>query len=256
MVICLIYSAALPLMYALACAFMWLSMWIDRYNLLRQLAPPPRSPDALIGLVLRIILPIALLVHLLCAVMFYSYEAYVMLGDPLCPVRERGDGWVWHSTTTCQTANSLWQAKCSVGIVVVSAVVWGCFLALYVQGEITRRVEKGLHVKSDNNKYMVARFMDVITVQQPGVRGQVLPESRSTAFRRQEGMSLYMPPLPKSMIQKLRTVSADPKSYSTPFGLEEGAARLRRSFVDEDGIGAKVGAFGHRSGGYVPLHPG
>ena len=73
MVICLIYSAALPLMYALACAFMWLSMWIDRYNLLRQLALPPRSPDALIGLVLRIILPIALLVHLLCAVMFYSY---------------------------------------------------------------------------------------------------------------------------------------------------------------------------------------
>ncbi|KAL3910085.1 MAG: hypothetical protein SGPRY_009191 [Prymnesium sp.] len=52
--------------YALAAAFMWLSMWIDRYNLLRQFAPPPRSPDALIDVVLRIILPVAMIVHLLC----------------------------------------------------------------------------------------------------------------------------------------------------------------------------------------------
>jgi hypothetical protein len=61
-------------MYVLAGLFVWLSMWIDRYNLLRRFAPPPRSPDTLIGLVLCIILPIAIFVQLLCALMFYWYE--------------------------------------------------------------------------------------------------------------------------------------------------------------------------------------
>lgn len=80
----------------------------------------------------------------------------------------------------------------------------------------------------DNN--IVASYMDLITVQPTSVRQKVLPESRSTPFRRQDGMTLYMPPLPKSIIQKLRTVSADPKSYSKPFGLDEGSAKLRQSY--------------------------
>jgi len=225
MVICLIYSTALPLLYALASAFMWLSMWIDRYNLLRQFAPPPRSPDALIGLVLRIILPFAIFVHLMCALMFYVDELHVFLQDPQCPEHVKQG---CSDVQSCQTPSSLWQAQTSVVIVAASAVVWSFFLALYVKREMTRSDEKALHVTREHN--IVARYMDLITVQQPSVRHQVLPESRSTAFRGQEGMTLYVPPLPKSIIQKLRTVSADPKSYNTRFGLEEGGAKLRPSF--------------------------
>ena len=40
----LIFSSALPIAYGFAAAFLWLSKWIDRINLLRRLEPPPRSP--------------------------------------------------------------------------------------------------------------------------------------------------------------------------------------------------------------------
>jgi hypothetical protein len=71
-VICLIYSAALPISYLLTACFMWLAMWIDRYNLLRRFAPPPRSPDFLIAVMLTYILPAAILLHLGGTVLFYE----------------------------------------------------------------------------------------------------------------------------------------------------------------------------------------
>jgi len=64
-VITLLYSAALPICYLFCAVFLWVSMWIDRYNLLRRLVPPPRSPDALISLLLRVIFPLAISLHLL-----------------------------------------------------------------------------------------------------------------------------------------------------------------------------------------------
>ena len=109
-VICLIYSSAMPGAYLFAAAFMWMSAWVDRFNLLRRFSPPPRSPDNLIGLVrspppstrapdalhhtapraslwpqvLTLILPLAIIAHMLCAVMFYGWELSVVLADPLC----------------------------------------------------------------------------------------------------------------------------------------------------------------------------
>ena len=62
-VICLIYSSAIPICYLLTAFFRLLAMWIDRYNLLRRLAPPPRSPDALVSLVLGKIFPAAIAIH-------------------------------------------------------------------------------------------------------------------------------------------------------------------------------------------------
>ena len=56
---------------------------------------------------------------------------------------------------------------------------------------------------------------------------RVLREERATPFRRQAGLTLYMPPLPNSIISKLHTVSADTNTFKA--GLEPGEARLRRS---------------------------
>ena len=55
----LIYSSAMPLAYSLGAIFLWLGHWIDRVNLLRRFEPPPRSPPALTGLMLRAVMPCA-----------------------------------------------------------------------------------------------------------------------------------------------------------------------------------------------------
>ena len=55
----------------------------------------------------------------------------------------------------------------------------------------------------------------------------MLREERATPFRRQARLTLYMPPLPNSIISKLHTVSADTNTFKA--GLEPGEARLRRS---------------------------
>lgn len=139
-------------------------------------------------------------------------------------------------------------------IVLASAIVWSCFLLLYAYREATRDVHHHLHgdvtghihVSLEDNQ--VARFPDVLRVirelsgdvlsgitQIPSVRHPASPGPRHIApFREDARLVFYVPPLPKDIIEclKVRTVSADPKSYSTPFGLEEGAARLRRSGVE------------------------
>ena len=58
----------------------------------------------------------------------------------------------------------------------------------------------------------------------------MLREERATPFRRQAGLTLYMPPLPNSIISKLHTVSAAADTFKA--GLEPGEARLRRSHTD------------------------
>ena len=63
------------------------------------------------------------------------------------------------------------QARASVVIVSSSACVWGIFLVVYGRREWRRTAQKGLHVVAEDN--LVARYMDVITVQQTSVRNQV-----------------------------------------------------------------------------------
>jgi len=197
-VISLIYSSALPICYLFTSFFMWIAMWIDRYNLLRRLAPPPRSPDALIGLVLRVILPAAIALHLACAVMFYSYELDTMQGDPLCP---EGGVAARSQTAICQTPQSLWQASSAVNICWLSLVVWGSTLAYYIYHEARRKIDTGVHLVDDD---FVAKFVDVFTVQQT-VQKQVLHETSSNPFRRDNGATLYTPPLPQWILASLRS---------------------------------------------------
>ena len=216
-VITLLYSAALPICYVFCGCFMWVSMWIDRYNLLRRLVPPPRSPDALISLILRVIFPVAISLHLISSVIFYSFELALISNDPRCeageqPVVCRLDADPHRAP--CQTAHTQAMAERAMRIIWLSLLVWGAMLAFYVTREARRKVDQGIHLINND---LVASYLDVITVQQD-VKSQVLSEpeqivkgalaQRYNTFRGQNGLRLYMPPLPPHVIQELRTVTA------------------------------------------------
>ena len=120
-------------------------MWIDRYNLLRRLVPPPRSPDALISLILRVIFPMAISLHLLASAMFYSFELALISADPPCEAGEQPVVCRLASDphlAPCQTARTVAQAERAMGIIWLSLCVWGAMLAFYVTRE-ARRKEDG-----------------------------------------------------------------------------------------------------------------
>ena len=99
-------------------------------------------------------------------------------------------------------------------IVWLSLLVWGAMLTFYVTREARRKADQGIHLINDD---LVASYLDVITVQQD-VKSQVLSEpdqivkgalaQRYNTFRGQNGLRLYMPPLPPHVMQELRTVTA------------------------------------------------
>ena len=178
-VITLLYSAALPICYIFCATFMWVSMWIDRYNLLRRLVPPPRSPDALISLILRVIFPVAISLHLLASVMFYSFELGLISADPPCEAGEQPVVCRLASDphrAPCQTAHTVAQAERAMGIIWLSLGVWGAMLAFYVTREARRKEDQGIHLINND---LVASYLDVITVQQD-VKSQVLAEPTPT----------------------------------------------------------------------------
>ena len=144
--IVLIYGAALPIGYGLGALFLYLGQWVDRVNLLRRYLPPPRSPDGLISFMLRAILPIALVVHMLCAVLFYANEYWLVQSDPLCPegvtitiapvpTVEYGG-----AEPRCQTAATVREAQLSLYI--VSAPPASGALPVRICRELCRSVER------------------------------------------------------------------------------------------------------------------
>eukprot|EP00967_Tisochrysis_lutea_P018280 scaffold20722_cov33-Tisochrysis_lutea.AAC.2 len=211
-VITLIYSSALPVAYLLTAAFMWLAMWIDRFNLLRRFSPPPRSPDFLIGVVLAYILPAAIAIHLASTILFYEQERALMHSDPLCSTllgqafasatgtvhpaahllsageltgpasADSFDGEskfgneaesVTH-TVRCQTAATIAQADAAAATAWVAAIVWGLALLVYCVREATRVHDSAIHLTSQN---IIAKFADVFSIQQP-VSRQVSGQGR------------------------------------------------------------------------------
>jgi len=162
----------------------------------------------LIGLVLTLILPLAIGAHMLAAVMFYGWQLRIALDDPACLAAADAPAADAAAAAAldphCQTEDSLFQAKMTVGIVCGAALLWGGALVHYLARESSRRVEQGLHVFSEQN--LVARYIDVLTVQQEEASTKhLLHQPLRTPFRRQTGLNLYMPPLPKSVLRKLKT---------------------------------------------------
>ena len=223
-VVTLLYSTALPICYAFCCVFMWVTMWIDRFNLLRRLVPPPRSPDSLISLILVVIFPIAVAFHLLGHVAFYAFSLDVARHDPTCEATGALPTYCdprvaqlspEQLDAPCQTEASLLQAEAALRIAWASLVVWGSCLGYYVWREATRPRQNGIHLIGDEGAF--ASYVDVITVQH-SVKGSVLQEDDQTVkgalaqryntFRGANGLRLYMPPLPTHVMQALRTATA------------------------------------------------
>ena len=73
--IAMTFCSAVPLLLPIATLFMFLSYWIDRYNLLRVFKPPPRTTDRTITMSVLYILPLAAFGHIFFALFFYSKQA-------------------------------------------------------------------------------------------------------------------------------------------------------------------------------------
>ena len=71
-VICAMFGSAIPILYLIAALYFWLAAWIDRYNLLRRIAPPPvTGPDLTQAAALGVV-PLAVLLHVVMALVFFS----------------------------------------------------------------------------------------------------------------------------------------------------------------------------------------
>ena len=53
------YSFAIPLLYVLLAAHMWLAHWVDRWNFLHRLSPPPPTHGRLVVLMTEFFLPLS-----------------------------------------------------------------------------------------------------------------------------------------------------------------------------------------------------
>jgi len=69
------FCSAIPLLLPFAALFMYLSYYIDRYNLLRVFKPPPRTTDRTVTTSVLYILPAAVCGHVSSVVFFYSKQA-------------------------------------------------------------------------------------------------------------------------------------------------------------------------------------
>jgi len=71
-VLSLMFGTAIPLLYLIAAFYFWLAGWIDRTNLLRHLAPPPRTDAALVRALCLYVFPLSLALHAMMACFFFS----------------------------------------------------------------------------------------------------------------------------------------------------------------------------------------
>lgn len=77
------FGSAIPTLYAYAAFYFWLAAWIDRFNLLRRLAPPPVTDASLTATAAIVIFPVAVLLHVLFAL--YVFYTFANLAAPSSP---------------------------------------------------------------------------------------------------------------------------------------------------------------------------
>ena len=71
-VICYICSAAIPLLNWIVLLVLTISITVDETNLLRRLYPAPQSDDTVVRVILVFVMPLAVLLHILAARVFFS----------------------------------------------------------------------------------------------------------------------------------------------------------------------------------------
>ena len=65
------FSFAIPVLYALLAAHMWVAHWVDRWNFLHRLSPPPPTHGRLVVLMTEFFLPLSVLLHISMAPLFF-----------------------------------------------------------------------------------------------------------------------------------------------------------------------------------------
>ena len=71
-VMCYIASAAIPLLNWVVLLVLTISIFIDETNLLRVLYPAPQSDEAVVKCILVFVMPLAVLIHLFAARVFFK----------------------------------------------------------------------------------------------------------------------------------------------------------------------------------------
>ena len=72
------------MLYLVGAAYFWLALWVDRYNLLRHVAPPPRTGPSLTMAMAAFVFPLSIVLHV---ALVGSFHGIVVAGLP------RGQCW-------------------------------------------------------------------------------------------------------------------------------------------------------------------
>ena len=70
----LMFSSVVPALLPLIFVFLFIANWVDRFNLLRHLAPPPPQDDSIMRQLVQILLPIGVLLHMAVACTAYAMK--------------------------------------------------------------------------------------------------------------------------------------------------------------------------------------
>lgn len=73
----LMFSSVVPALIPLTFVFFFIANWVDRFNLLRHLAPPPPQDDSIMRQLVQILLPIGVLLHMAVACIAYGMKVRV-----------------------------------------------------------------------------------------------------------------------------------------------------------------------------------
>ena len=70
-VLCVTFGTGMPMLYLIGAGYFWAALYIDRYNLLRRVSPPPRTGAHQTLTLTLIVFPFALGMHVMMAYFFF-----------------------------------------------------------------------------------------------------------------------------------------------------------------------------------------
>lgn len=236
------FGSSIPALFLVAAAYFWLGSWIDRYNLLRRLAPPPATDERLTRAATLYIFPMGVVAHILMALAFF-YQLPLIAE---CDKMSADDGPSPNASTA--TAPSLPPAAppptptlsddewLAFRMLVVVASV-GCFaIGYFVMRELALR--RGQRF----NKFAKARQVMRVIVGEAntGSRWTRMESGASLAVKMadvdHERTNPYVPPFPPKMLQEYANLRPLPKQACTTVMDDPGAqsALAKVGMADEE----------------------
>ncbi|KAL1522119.1 hypothetical protein AB1Y20_021761 [Prymnesium parvum] len=185
-----IYSSTFPILYPIAFIFCVVAEFVDRRNLLRVWAPPPPTDNRLIAAVVRLVIPVAVIGHLITA--YFSFEA--------------------------KSADAP-----ATYITLISACVFGPVIGYFIYRE--HAASEGRRVWILPGKYLKTSrewFLDLKEETLVG-DGKGKHWQPTETFRETNNLSFYVPPLPRHMLQAM---GADEEMSYAPIPKHKSSSQL------------------------------